>query len=156
MSHYTARTVWQRAPDEAFTDNRYSRRHRLVFDGGAQWVGSASPQVVPPPFSDPSAVDPEEAFVSALSSCHMLWFLSLAAAKGFTVDQYDDEAVGTMARNAQREMAMTVVTLHPRVRFGGDKKPSAEDFDALHHEAHAQCYIASSVKTEVRCLAQMQ
>jgi organic hydroperoxide reductase OsmC/OhrA len=152
---YTARTVWQRAPDETFTDNRYSRRHQLVFDGGAVWAGSSSPSVVPLPFSDAAAVDPEEAFVASLSSCHMLWFLSLAAAKGFTVDRYDDAAEGLMARNAQRQMAMTVVTLRPRVAFSGSRLPSAEQFDALHHEAHAQCFIANSVKTEVRCEAHM-
>lgn len=152
---YRARTVWQRAPDEAFTDNRYSRRHALQFDGGAVWAGSSSPAVVPLPYSDPAAVDPEEAFVSALSSCHMLWFLSLAAAQGFTVDRYDDAAVGVMARNAQRQMVMTVVTLHPQVAFSGNARPTPAQFDALHHEAHAQCFIANSVKTEVRCEAQM-
>lgn len=152
---YSARTVWQRAPDEAFTDNRYSRRHRLLFDGGAEWAGSSSPQVVPLPFSDASAVDPEEAFVSALSACHMLWFLSLAAGQGFTVDHYDDQAEGTMALNAQRQMVMTVVTLRPQVRFGGKRRPTPEQFDALHHEAHEQCFIANSVKTEVRCQATM-
>lgn len=155
MSTYTARTVWERAPEEAFTDNRYSRRHQLLFDGGAQWLGSSSPSVVPLPFSDPAAVDPEEAFVSSLSSCHMLWFLSLAASQGFTVDRYDDAAVGDMARNAQRQMVMTVVTLRPQVAFSGSKRPTVEQFEALHHEAHAQCFIANSVKTEVRCEARM-
>jgi organic hydroperoxide reductase OsmC/OhrA len=152
---YTARTIWQRAPEESFTDNRYSRRHRLVFDGGAEWVGSSSPGVVPLPFSDASAVDPEEAFVSSLSSCHMLWFLSLAAEKGFTVDHYDDAAEGVMARNAQRQMVMSTVTLRPRVSFSGRTRPTAEQFQALHHDAHAQCFIANSVKTDVRCEAAM-
>lgn len=152
---YTARTVWQRAPDEAFTDNRYSRRHQLVFDGGAVWAGSSSPSVVPLPWSDPAAVDPEEAFVSALSSCHMLWFLSLAAAQGFTVDRYDDAAEGLMSRNAQRQMVMSLVTLRPQVAFGGSKRPTAQEYEALHHEAHAQCFIANSVKTDVRCEATM-
>ena len=155
MATYTARTVWQRAPDDDFTGNRYSRRHRLLFDGGAQWAGSSSPHVVPLPWSDASAVDPEEAFVSSLSSCHMLWFLSLAADQGFTVDQYDDSAEGTMARNAPRQMVMTVVTLRPRVSFSGSKQPTPEQFDKLHHEAHAQCFIANSVKTDVRCEAVM-
>ncbi len=155
MATYTARTVWQHTPGEGFTDNRYSRRHRLLFDGGAEWAGSASPHVVPLPWSDASAVDPEEAFVSSLSSCHMLWFLSLAADNGFTVDHYDDLAEGTMARNAQRQMVMTVVTLRPKVSFSGELRPTPEQFDALHHEAHAQCFIANSVKTDVRCEAQM-
>jgi len=127
----------------------------LIFDGGAEWAGSSSPAVVPLPFSDPTAVDPEEAFVSSLSSCHMLWFLSLAAAQGFTVDRYEDAAEGVMSRNAQRQMVMSVVTLHPQVAFGGSTRPTAEQFDTLHHEAHAQCFIANSVKTDVRCEAHM-
>jgi organic hydroperoxide reductase OsmC/OhrA len=155
MSTYTARTVWQRAEGEAFTDNRYSRRHQLIFDGGAQWVGSSSPQVVPLPMSDASAVDPEEAFVSSLSSCHMLWFLSLAAAAGYCVDRYDDAAEGVMAHNAQRQMVMTVVTLRPHVVFSGATRPTSDAVDALHHRAHEQCFIANSVKTEVRCEATM-
>ncbi len=151
MSQYSAQVVWQRQPSEAFVDNRYSRRHGLNFDGGAAWAGSSSPHVVPLPMSDASAVDPEELFVASLASCHMLWFLSLAAAAGYCVDEYADEAVGEMARNAEGQMAMTVVTLRPRVVFGGSKQPHAADLAQLHHEAHAACYIAHSVRTEVRC-----
>jgi len=151
MSQYSAQVVWQRQPSEAFVDNRYSRRHGLNFDGGAAWAGSSSPHVVPLPMSDASAVDPEELFVASLASCHMLWFLSLAAAAGYCVDEYADEAVGEMAHNAEGQMAMTVVTLRPRVMFGGSKQPHAADLAQLHHEAHAACYIAHSVRTEVRC-----
>ncbi|MDP1899533.1 MAG: OsmC family protein [Rubrivivax sp.] len=151
MSEYTAQVAWQLGADEAFTDNRYSRRHVLRFDGGAELAGSSSPSVVPLPMSDATAVDPEEMFVAALASCHMLWFLSLAAARGFTVQSYVDDAVGTMARNAQGQMAMTVVTLRPRVVFAGTPAPGSEPLQALHHEAHERCFIASSVKTEVRC-----
>lgn len=151
MGEYTARSVWQRGPDEAFTDNRYSRRHTLHFDGGAVLAGSSSPQVVPLPYSDAAAVDPEEMLVAALSSCHMLWFLSLAARDGLQVDHYDDPAVGTMARGADGRIAMTVVTLRPRVRFGGDHRPDDAAVERLHHEAHEACYIANSVKTELRC-----
>jgi organic hydroperoxide reductase OsmC/OhrA len=149
MAHYTAQLQWQRKEGEAFTDQRYSRHHTLRFDGGAVLAGSSSPAVVPLPFSDASAVDPEEMFVAALSSCHMLWFLSIAASHGHVVDAYDDEAIGVMARDAQRRMAMTVVALRPRVQFAGTA-PSAEALAALHHEAHEQCFIANSVKTDVR------
>ena len=149
MSEYTAQLIWQRAADELFTTQRYSRRHLLRFDGGAELPGSSSPAVVPLPWSDPAAVDPEEMFVASLASCHMLWFLSLAAKRGHTVDRYTDEAVGVMARNAQGQLAMTLVTLRPQVVFGADA-PDADALAALHHEAHAQCFIANSVRTEVR------
>jgi organic hydroperoxide reductase OsmC/OhrA len=151
MSQYTAQLSWRRQPTESFVDNRYSRKHQLQFDGGAAVAGSASPQVVPLPMSDASAVDPEEMFVASLASCHMLWFLGLAASGGYCVDEYTDHAIGEMARNAEQQMVMTVVTLRPRVVFGGDKQPDAAGLAELHHRAHAACYIANSVKTEVRC-----
>ena len=113
--------------------------------------GSASPHVVPLPLSSASAVDPEEMFVASLSSCHMLWFLSIAARRGFRVDRYLDDASGVLDRNAQAQMAMTVVTLRPQVHFGPETQPSAEELAALHHAAHEACFIANSVKTEVRC-----
>ena len=149
MARYTAQLQWQRNEGEAFTDQRYSRRHTLRFDGGAVLAGSSSPAVVPLPFSDPAAVDPEEMFVASLSSCHMLWFLSIAAGRGHVVDTYDDDAQGVLARDALRRMVMTVVTLRPCVRFAGTA-PDAQALAALHHEAHEQCFIANSVKTEVR------
>jgi organic hydroperoxide reductase OsmC/OhrA len=149
MAHYTAQLQWQRQEGEAFTDQRYSRRHTLRFDGGAVLAGSSSPSVVPLPCSDASAVDPEEMFVASLSSCHMLWFLSIAAGHGRVVDRYEDDALGVMARDAQRRMVMTTVTLRPRVQFAGTP-PDADALAALHHEAHEQCFIANSVKTEVR------
>src|ERR1051326_7887720 len=149
MSHYTAGITWQRQ-GAVFSDNKYSRHHLWQFDGGIQVPASASPHVVPLPFSVVEAVDPEEAFVASLASCHMLWFLSIAAERGFVVDSYRDEASGTMSRNAEGKLAMTEVTLRPRVTFSGTQ-PSAADHDAMHHEAHQQCFIANSVKTEVRC-----
>jgi organic hydroperoxide reductase OsmC/OhrA len=151
MSEYTAQLHWQRAADERFTDQRYSRRHTLHFDGGVVLPGSSSPSVVPLPMSDAAAVDPEELFVAALASCHMLWFLSLAAARGQVVDRYEDDAVGLMARNAEGRLAMTVVTLRPRVRLAGGAPVDAATLAALHHAAHEACFIASSVKTELRC-----
>lgn len=150
MSEYTTELLWQRDGQD-FLDNRYSRRHRIRFDGGVELPGSSSPHVVPLPMSDASAVDPEEAFVASLSACHMLWFLGLAAKRRFCVDRYVDKAVGVMARDAEGRMAMTVVTLHPDVAFSGDRIPTRADIDQLHHAAHDACYIANSVKTEVRC-----
>lgn len=152
MSHeYRAALQWQRQPDEAFTDQRYSRRHLLRFDGGAELAGSSSPLVVKLPWSDPSAVDPEEMFVASLSSCHLLWFLSLAAGDGWRVDQYVDDARGVMARDERGRMAMTLVTLHPAVLFTGPAVPDTAQIAALHHRAHEACFIANSVRSEVRC-----
>ena len=150
MAEYTATVHWQRQPDEAFTDNRYHRWHDWRFDGGVVVPGSSAPSSVPLPYSDPSAVDPEEAFVASLSSCHLLWFLHLAGKAGWVVDDYRDDAVGVMARNAEGKVAVTTVTLRPAVRFVGTL-PSAEQHQQLHHQAHEQCYLANSVKTEVLC-----
>ena len=154
MSSYQATIQWRRQGD-VFADNRYSRRHTLAFDGGAVWAGSSSPQVVAEPMSDAAAVDPEESFVASLSSCHMLWFLDIARRAGWLVNSYRDEAVGVMARNAQGHMAMTLVTLNPFVEFGGDKQPDLVELNRMHHQAHADCFIANSVKTEVRCVPVM-
>ena len=150
MSHHSADILWQRG-EQDFLANRYSRRHTLRFDGGAEWLGSSSPHVVPLPLSDAAAVDPEEAFVASLSSCHMLWFLDLTCRAGWVVDDYQDAAIGIMAEDAAGKMAMTLVTLYPAVRFGGERRPDAAEIARLHHAAHDECYIANSVKTEVRC-----
>ena len=150
MSHYTAQILWQRNGLDS-TGNRYSRRHLIRFDGGAELPASSSPHVVPPPQSDPAAVDPEEMFVASLSSCHMLWFLSIAAKRGFCVDSYTDNAEGTMERNAAGKLAMTTVTLRPQAIFSGEKRPTREQLDELHHRAHEECFIANSVTTDVRC-----
>ena len=150
MSTYTATVLWQRG-EQVFTDNRYSRRHDISFDGGITLAGSSSPHVVPTPYSDPSAVDPEEAFVAALSSCHMLWFLSLAGRAGWCVDRYEDAAEGVMAAGADSRLMMTVVTLKPAVRFHG-KQPTDAEHAALHEAAHHACFIANSVKSELHCL----
>ncbi|HQS30528.1 MAG: peroxiredoxin [Polaromonas sp. 39-63-203] len=150
MSHYSAEVLWVRGED-AFLDNRYSRRHLMRFDGGLEVPGSSSPHVVPLPMSDASALDPEEAFVASLSSCHMLWFLSIAAKHGFCADRYADTASGIMAKNAVGKLAMTVVTLRPEVIFSGERLPTRAELDQLHHAAHASCYLANSVRTDVRC-----
>jgi len=150
MSHYTATVTWQRK-GAVFTDNKYSREHLWQFDGGIQVPASASPHVVPVPYSKADAVDPEEAFIVSLASCHMLWFLSIAAKSGFVVDTYRDNATGVMAKNAEGKLAMTEVTLRPKVVFSGDQRPTKAQLDAMHHEAHEECFIANSVKTKVRC-----
>jgi organic hydroperoxide reductase OsmC/OhrA len=149
MSIHTAKVRWERG-EQPFIDNRYSRLHRWSFDGGAEVPGSSSPHTVRAPLSDPAAVDPEEAFVASLASCHMLWFLSLAAKRGFRVDRYVDEAEGTMAKNERGKLAITVVTLRPAVEFSGEKRPTRADLEGLHHEAHEECFIANSVRSEVR------
>jgi organic hydroperoxide reductase OsmC/OhrA len=150
MAEYTARILWQRH-DQTFLDQRYNRRHEWQFDGGAVVPASSSPHSVPLPYSDAAAVDPEEALVAAVSSCHMLWFLSLAAQAGWCVDDYRDDAAGTMARNAAGRMAITLVRLRPAVRFSGERVPDAAEIERLHHAAHDQCYIANSITAEVRC-----
>ena len=150
MSTYTASLHWQRE-GQAFVDRRYRRHHVWHFDGGLTLPASSSPQVVPLPMSDAAAVDPEEAFVAALSSCHLLWFLDLACRAGWTVDDYQDAADGQLATDAQGRQAMTRVTLRPRVRFAGERQPDAAEIHRLHHAAHAACFIANSVRSEVLC-----
>jgi organic hydroperoxide reductase OsmC/OhrA len=149
MAHYTAEILWERGTQD-FLGNRYSRRHALRFDGGAELAGSSSSHVVPLPMSDASAVDPEEMFVASLSSCHMLWFLSIAAKNKFCVDRYVDAATGAMAKNENGKLVMSIVTLKPDVTFSGERKPTRAQLDAMHHEAHEECYLANSVKSEVR------
>lgn len=151
MAQHSSTILWQRDDSAAFTDHRYSRRHTWTFDGGVVVPGSSSPHVVPLPYSDAAAVDPEEAFVASLSSCHLLWFLDIAARAGFVVDRYSDAATGTLARNAQGQQAMTQVVLRPAVQFAPGKGPTADELLELHHRAHAACFIANSVKTEVLC-----
>jgi organic hydroperoxide reductase OsmC/OhrA len=151
MTHeYRASVLWQRREGEDFIRQRYGRAHVLSFDGGTEVPGSASPSVVPLPWSDATAVDPEEMFVASLSSCHMLWFLSLAAKAGFAVTRYEDDALGVMTPNAQDKLYVSTVTLRPAVSFDGARLPTAAEIDALHHRAHEECFIANSVKTEVR------
>jgi organic hydroperoxide reductase OsmC/OhrA len=148
MAHtYNATVAWARG-DEAFTDRRYSRAHAWRFDG-LTVPGSSSPAVVRLPLSREDAIDPEEALVAALSSCHMLFFLELAAKDGFRIDSYEDDAVGVMGRTPEGRTMMSKVTLSPRIAFSGDKLPKLEDIARLHHAAHDLCYIANSVRSEV-------
>ena len=150
MAEYKATISWARkgSPDD-FTKGKYSREHTWTFDGGVTVAGSASPSVVPAPWSNPRAVDPEEAFVAAISSCHMLTFLFVAAKAGFAVASYRDEAVGVMTKTTQGVAWVSRVTLAPRITYAGDKQPTADDIARLHHAAHEGCFIANSVKTEI-------
>jgi organic hydroperoxide reductase OsmC/OhrA len=150
MTPYTAQTLWLRG-EQNFLDNRYSRKHVLRFDGGVEVPGSSSPHVVREPYSDATAVDPEEAFASSLSSCHMLWFLSIAVERKFRVDRYFDAASGIMEKNANGKLFVSVVTLRPEVQFSGEHLPTRAEIDAIHHAAHEECFIANSVKTQVLC-----
>lgn len=148
MATYTATIRWERG-DAKFVDGRYSRGHVWRFDGGVEVPASSSPHVVRLPMSVEAAIDPEEAFVAALSSCHMLSFLWAARNAGFVVDRYDDEAAGTMAKNEEGRWAITKVVLRPHIVFAGEA-PSAEALRDLHERAHDACFIASSVKTDVQ------
>jgi organic hydroperoxide reductase OsmC/OhrA len=145
---YHAQIHWRRG-EAQFLDQRYSRGHTWRFDGGLEVPASSSPSVVRVPMSVEAAVDPEEAFVASLASCHMLWFLHLAAQGRWLVDDYLDEATGVMGKNAAGRMAMLSVTLHPKVAFAG-AAPGAAVLAQLHHGAHEACFIANSVTTDVR------
>ena len=148
MSEHRATISWQRTSEE-FLKGRYSREHVWKFDGGATVPASPSPSVVPAPFSNAANVDPEEAYVASLTSCHMLFFVDFARRKGFVVDSYEDEAVGTLSKNDAGQMWISKVVMHPRIKFSGDKTPSAQDENQLHHDAHKACFIANSVRTEI-------
>lgn len=148
MSEHTATITWKRS-DATFTDNRYSRAHLWHFDGGVMIPASSSPHVVPAPMSEAANVDPEEAYVAALSSCHMLSFLAIAAKRKFVVDSYHDQAVGTMAKNERGRQFIARVVLLPEVVFTGDATPTDAEIMVMHHEAHDVCYLANSVKTDV-------
>ena len=148
MHRHTARVSWTRR-DEVFSDHRYSRAHRWTFDGGAEVPASSSPLVVRVPFSDPKGVDPEEALIAALSSCHMLFFLDFASRAGFIVESYVDDAVGTMGKDEEGFEYVAEIELRPVITFSGDKRPTAADLADLHHRSHDVCYIARSVKSKV-------
>jgi organic hydroperoxide reductase OsmC/OhrA len=149
MSEHTATIKWKSDQGD-FARGRYSREHTWTLDGGMVINASSSPSVVPTPMSNPAYVDPEEAFVASLSSCHMLTFLYVASRKGFVVSAYDDEAVGTTTKNAEGTPWISTVVLRPKIVYAGDKLPTPEEEHALHEAAHHGCFIAQSVKTDVR------
>lgn len=149
MSEYTATVRWQRRDDEPYVDNKFSRAHEWRFDGGTSIPASSSPHVLPPPCSVEANVDPEEAFVASLSSCHMLFFLAIAARRKFIVDEYVDDAVGVMEKDSSGKISITKVSLRPKITFSGEKQPTLEELEKIHHQSHDQCFIANSVKSEV-------
>ena len=150
MAEHKATVRWTLPGNaEAFLKGRYSREHTWTFDGGVTVPASPAPSVVPVPYSNPAAVDPEEAYVASIASCHMLTFLYVAMREGFVVERYEDDAVGVMRKNERGAIWVAAVTLHPRIVYGGEKRPTAADVDHLHQLAHEQCFIASSVKTEI-------
>jgi organic hydroperoxide reductase OsmC/OhrA len=149
MSEYQASVIWNRAESEAFIDNKYSRGHTWEFDGGAVVQASSAPQIVPLPYSVEANVDPEEALVAALSSCHMLFFLGIAGKHNFIVNSYIDNPIGIIAKDTEGKLSMTKVTLRPKVIFYSEKQPSFEQLQKMHHQSHQQCFIANSVKTEI-------
>jgi len=149
MSAYTATIRWTRNPSTDFARGQYSRAHSWEFDGGVTVPASPSPHVVPQPWSDTSAVDPEEAFVASLASCHMLFFVDLARRAGFVVDSYVDQSEGLLEKRDDGKMWMSQVTMRPQVAFSGDKQPTDAEIADLHHRAHDQCFIANSVTTKV-------
>ncbi len=151
MSRYTATVRWQNNEGVEFPEGRYSRVHVWEFDGGINVPASASPHVVRAPMSSEDAVDPEEALVASISSCHMLSFLAIAAERGYVVESYIDEARGIMRKNDEGRIAVTLVDLHPRTRFSPDSQPDEEALAMMHHRAHEICFIANSVRTEIRC-----
>jgi organic hydroperoxide reductase OsmC/OhrA len=145
---FEARLEWQRN-GQPFLDQKYSRGHEWIFDGGLRIPASSSPLSVPLPMSVADNVDPEEALIAAAASCHMLFFLSLAAKRGHVVESYVDNAVGLLEKNAEGRMAMTSITLRPDIVFAGVHWPGEEEIAAIHHEAHDKCYVANSLKTEI-------
>jgi organic hydroperoxide reductase OsmC/OhrA len=148
MSEHKAIIRWKRtSPD--FLKGKYSREHTWSFDGGITVTASPSPSMVPPPYSNSANVDPEEAFVAAVSSCHMLVYLMLAYQHGFQVDSYDDEASGVMTKNERGIHWISSVKLAPKIVYSGEKVPTPAEVEQLHHLAHEQCFIANSIKTHV-------
>ena len=148
MSEHRARIAWKQGGGE-FSRGKYAREHTWSFDGGQTVLASSSPSAVPVPRSNPAGIDPEEALVASLSSCHMLTFLFLAYKQGFQIASYVDDASGTLAKNEKGIPWVNRVTLRPEVEFVGDKRPSAEELAKLHHDAHEQCFISNSVKSEI-------
>lgn len=149
MSEYQAKIIWNRDENEPFIDNKYSRGHQWEFDGGTIVPASSSPHIVPLPYSVEANVDPEEAFIATLSSCHMLFFLGIAAKQRFVVDSYIDNPLGIMEKAADGKVWVTRVTLRPKIEFSGDRQPNPKQIEKIHHQSHEQCFIANSVKTEV-------
>jgi len=151
MSEHKASIHWDRGPSSGpdFLKGRFSRAHNWSFDGGTTVPASASPSVVPAAYCNVAGIDPEEAFVASIASCHMLTYIYLASKQGFQIDGYHDDAVGLLSKNDSGALWISAVTLHPRISYDGEKKPTTAEEDRLHHQAHEQCFITNSIKTAV-------
>ena len=149
MSEYTAKVIWNRGSHESYINNQYSRGHHWIFDGGLTVPASSSPHIVPLPFSVEGNVDPEEAFIASFTSCYILFFPGIAAKKRWVVDAYTDNAIDVMEYDSHGNMAISKVTLRPKADFSGEKQPTLEQIEKVHHQSHQECFIANSVKTEV-------
>lgn len=148
MSEHHATIFWQRTGEE-FEKGRYSREHTWTFDGGAVVNASPSPTIVPAPFSNAANVDPEEAFIASVASCHMLFFVDFARRSKYIVDSYEDKAVGTLGKLDTGDMWISEVKMHPKVIFSGPTQPTPEQIEDLHHRAHKACFISNSVRSKV-------
>lgn len=150
----TAQLNWKKNAGELFIDGKYSRAHTWSFDGGAGLRASSSPQVVPVPMSDESAIDPEESFIASIAACHMLFFLSIAAGKKWIVENYEDHPEGLIEKNDSGKLAMTQIILHPKVIFSNPGIPSREQVSEIHALAHDRCFLANSVKSKIEIVSQ--
>jgi organic hydroperoxide reductase OsmC/OhrA len=153
MKH-SANLCWEKPANESFIDGKYSRVHKWYFDGGAVVPASSSPEIIPVPMSDESAIDPEESFIASLSACHMLFFLSIAAVKKYVIEKYEDYAEGSMDKDDKGKMCMIKVTLHPKIIFSGSVIPSRQQVNELHELSHARCYLANSVKCKIEIVSE--
>ncbi len=145
MADHTARVRWEISDGEDFRANRYSRAHNWSFDGGLSVPGSAAPGYLPAELIDESAVDPEEALLASAASCHMLYFLAYAAKAGFTIASYEDNPEGKVEKNDAGDPWVSAIVMRPNAVFTGDKLPSGEEIEQLHHRAHKSCIIANSL-----------
>jgi len=149
VSVYFAQINWEKGSNENYLDNKYSRAHTWSFDGGAVIPASSSPHIVPLPYSVEANVDPEEAFIASISSCHMLFFLSIAAKNKLIIESYEDKAEGVMEKDPQGNISITQVTLKPKTIFASNTQPDDELIETMHHQAHQQCFIANSIKADI-------
>jgi organic hydroperoxide reductase OsmC/OhrA len=155
MPTYKAGIQWKRN-GARFVDQKYQRIHTWTFENGLKLQAAASPHIVGASFTDTSVIDPEEAFTASVGSCHMLWFLSLAAGRGFVVNRYLDQSEGTLEKNSEGRMAMTKVLIQPVVSFDAENAPSEDVFLKLHQQAHRKCFIANSVKSDIEIFPKME
>ncbi|MDZ7757875.1 OsmC family protein [Rhodohalobacter sp.] len=155
MAHYTVTIEWKR-DGAKFLDHKYQRSHTWTFENGLTLKAAASSHIVGDSFTDPSAIDPEEAFTASVASCHMLWFLSIAAGRGFVVNKYSDHSEGVLEKNGEGKLAITRIYIKPVVSFEADNAPGREDFLKLHQEAHRKCFIANSIKSEIEISPKME